>query len=99
MDELPNATAGQSLYLDAKGKGVVMEYFADGEIFFWSEDDIYLEFDAKNVEFLLAALCQQERLLKSGRAISAPSKHVGPSLDSLDEADLGSQPEADQAPA
>lgn len=73
MNELPNAPAGQSLQLDAKGKDVVFEYFADGEIFFWTDDGVCLEFDRKNATLLLAALRQQEKLPKSARTIPAVS--------------------------
>ena len=68
MNELPEAPAGQTLQLDAKGKDVAFEYFADGEIFFWTDEGLCLEFDRKNVTLLLAALRQQEKLPKSGRA-------------------------------
>ena len=73
MNELPDAPVGQSLQLDAKGKDVAFEYFADGEIFFWTDDGLCLEFDRKNAALLLAALRQQEKLPKSGRSLPAPS--------------------------
>jgi len=73
MNELPDAPAGQSLQLDAKGKDVTFEYFADGEIFFWTDDGICLEFDRKNVALLLAALRQQEKLPKSARPLPTAS--------------------------
>lgn len=82
MNELPDAPAGQSLQLDAKGKDVAFEYFADGEIFFWTDDGLCLEFDRKNVALLLAALRQQEKLPKTGRPLPtpglAPSRVAGP---------------------
>ena len=71
MNELPDAPAGQSLQLDAKGKDVAFEYFADGEIFFWTDEGLCLEFDRKNVALLLAALRQQEKLPKTGRPMPA----------------------------
>ena len=73
MNELPDAPAGQSLQLDAKGKDVSFEYFADGEILFWTDDGVCLEFDRKNVTLLLAALRQQEKLPKSARPLPTAS--------------------------
>ena len=82
MNELPDAPAGQSMQLDAKGKDVVFEYFADGEIFFWTDDGVCLEFDRKNAALLLAALRQQEKLQKSARPLPAaqpmPSRAATP---------------------
>lgn len=67
MNELPDAASGQSLRLDAKGHDVAFEYFADGEILFWTDEGICLEFDRKNATLLLAALRQQEKMPKSAR--------------------------------
>ena len=85
MNELPNApaaAAGQSLQLDAKGKGVSFEYFADGEILFWTDDGVCMEFDRKNATLLLAALRLQEKLPKPARSAqvtsAAPSRPTSP---------------------
>ena len=48
MNELPNHAIGQSVQLDAKGREVFLEYFPDGDIFFWTDDGVCLEFDRKN---------------------------------------------------
>jgi len=74
MNELPNRATGQSVPLDAKGKDVVLEFFADGDIFFWTDDGVCLEFDRRNTALILAALRQQEKLPKTTRA--APTTHV-----------------------
>lgn len=95
MNELPDAPAGQSLQLDAKGRDVVFQYFADGEIFFWTDDGVCLEFDRRNAALLLGALRQQEKLPKSARPLpvagAAPSRSANPlavtSLRSRFEAD------------
>ena len=73
MNELPDARSGQSLQLDAKGKNVALEYFADGEVLLWTDEGFCLEFDRKNVATLLAALRQQEKLPKSARPAPAPT--------------------------
>ena len=70
MNELPSGGKGQSVQIDAKGKNVLLEYFPDGDIFFWTDDGICLEFDRKNTALIIAALRQQEKLPKTSRAIS-----------------------------
>ena len=96
MNELPDAPAGQSLQLDAKGKDVAFEYFGDGEIFFWTDDGICLEFDRKNVALLLAALRQQEKLPKSGRPLAAPGPVPSRAASPAVAAGLRGGPEADK---
>lgn len=68
MNELPNGAKGQSVQLDAKGKSTLLECFPDGDIFFWTDDGICLEFDRKNTALIIAALRQQEKLPKPSRA-------------------------------
>lgn len=70
MNELPNNAKGQPVQLDAKGKSVLLECFSDGDIFFWTDEGICLEFDRKNTGLLIAALRQQEKLPKATRAPS-----------------------------
>lgn len=70
MNELPNNAKGQPVQIDAKGKNVLMEYFPDGDVFFWTDDGICLEFDRKNTALIIAALRQQEKLPKTSRAAS-----------------------------
>jgi hypothetical protein len=57
--------------LDAKGKDVLLECYADGEILFWTDDGICLEFDRKNASLIIAALRKQEKLPKSSRTNTA----------------------------
>lgn len=70
MNELPNNAKGQSVQMDAKGKNVLLECFPDGDIFFWTDDGICLEFDRKNTAIIIAALRQQEKLPKTSRSTS-----------------------------
>ena len=70
MNELPNNGKGQSVQMDAKGKNVLLEYYPDGDIFFWTDDGICLEFDRKNTAIIIAALRQQEKLPKPSRPTS-----------------------------
>jgi len=72
MNELPNGGKGQSVQMDAKGKNVLLEYYPDGDIFFWTDDGICLEFDRKNTAMIIAALRQQEKLPKPSRSVSPP---------------------------
>jgi len=97
MNELPAAPAGQSLQLEAKGKEVTFEYFADGEIFFWTDEGVCLEFDRKNVSLLLAALRQQEKLPKSARPLPAASTVPIRTSNPLAAASLRSRFEVDKA--
>jgi len=53
--------------LDAKGKEVLLECYPDGEILFWSDDGIHLEFDRKHTALVLAALRKQDKLPKPPR--------------------------------
>ncbi|HUY04074.1 MAG TPA: hypothetical protein VMV33_12395 [Rhodocyclaceae bacterium] len=71
LNELPNIATGQSIQLDAKGKDVILEIFPDGDIFFWTDDGMCMEFDRKNTALILAALRQQEKLPKTTRAVPA----------------------------
>ncbi len=80
MNELPNNSKGQPVELDAKGKNVLLECYSDGDIFFWTDDGICLEFDRKNTTLLIAALRQQEKLPKTSRA--APQALVAESRPS-----------------
>ncbi|MDD5175480.1 MAG: hypothetical protein PHQ05_03525 [Sterolibacterium sp.] len=68
---LPNAVTSDSIQLDAKGKDVLLECYADGEILFWTDDGICLEFDRKNASLIIAALRRQEKLPKTSRASTA----------------------------
>jgi len=68
---LPNPMPRDSIQLDAKGKDVLLECYADGEILFWTEDGICLEFDRKNAALIIAALRKQEKLPKTSRTTSA----------------------------
>ena len=96
MNELPNHAVGQSIQLDAKGKDVLLEYFPDGDIFFWTDDGICLEFDRRNTALILAALRLQEKLPKTTRA--APATHVSlpRSPSALTAANLKMGSETDQ---
>jgi len=97
MNELPNVAIGQSVQLDAKGKDVLLEYFPDGDIFFWTDDGVCLEFDRRNTALILAALRQQEKLPKPTRTAPAthaalprsPSALTAASLKAGSEKDLG----------
>lgn len=68
---LPNVMPRDSIQLDAKGKDVLLECYADGEILFWTDDGICFEFDRKNAALIIAALRKQEKLPKSSRATTA----------------------------
>ena len=83
MNELPSSSKGQSVELDAKGRNVLLECYADGDIFFWTDDGICLEFDRKNTSLLISALRQQEKLPKTARPtaqIAVASPHPSRSL-------------------
>ena len=67
----PNPMPRDSIQLDAKGKDVLLECYADGEVLFWTEDGICLEFDRKNAALIIAALRKQEKLPKAARATTA----------------------------
>lgn len=79
----PNTAAVDSLLLDAKGKEVLLECYPDGEILFWTDDGIHLEFDRKHTSLIIAALRKQEKLPKSSRdaqpaEVSSPQqRHQG----------------------
>lgn len=88
INELP--AFGQTIPLDAKGKDVTLEAFPDGDIFFWTDDGICLEFDRKNTALILAALRQQEKLPKSSRAASATHAPSVRSLGALSAVRLSS---------
>ncbi|MFA7268279.1 MAG: hypothetical protein WC073_02920 [Sterolibacterium sp.] len=68
---LPNTASTDSIQLDAKGKDVLLECYADGDILFWTDDGICLEFDRKNCSLIIAALKKQEKLPKNPRATTA----------------------------
>ena len=68
---LPNPMPRDSVQLDAKGKDVLLECYADGEVLFWTEDGICLEFDRKNAALIIAALRKQEKLPKTARPTTA----------------------------
>lgn len=72
MNELPSGANWQSMELNAKGKSVVLECYPDGEIFFWTDDGVCLEFDGRNTALIAAALKQQEKLPKTSRPAPAP---------------------------
>lgn len=59
----PN-TAVDSMLLDAKGKEILLECYPDGEILFWSDDGIHLEFDRRHTALILGALRKQEKIPK-----------------------------------
>lgn len=61
---LPSAVASDSIQLDAKGKDVLLECYADGEVLFWTDDGVCLEFDRKNAALIIAALRKQDKLPK-----------------------------------
>jgi len=63
----PNTKAVDSLLLDAKGREVLLECYSDGEILFWSDDGIHLEFDRKQTALIIAALRKQDKLPKPAR--------------------------------
>ena len=67
----PNPMPRDSIQLDAKGKDVLLECYADGDILLWTEDGICLEFDRKNAALIIAALRKQEKLPKSSRTATA----------------------------
>ena len=68
---LSNPMPRDSIQLEAKGKDVLLECYADGEVLFWTEDGICLEFDRKNSALIIAALRKQEKLPKPSRAATA----------------------------
>ncbi|MCX7173230.1 MAG: hypothetical protein NT159_04745 [Proteobacteria bacterium] len=72
----PNAAAVDSLLLDAKGKEVLLECYPDGEILFWSDDGIHLEFDRKHTALIIAALRKQEKLPKPSKDSQYPEAHT-----------------------
>ena len=88
MNELPNGAKGQSVQLDAKGKSTLLECFPDGDIFFWTDDGICLEFDRKNTALIIAALRQQEKLPKPSRAAPPPLAAMPRQLRPLTAASL-----------
>ena len=63
----PNTHAVDSVLLDAKGKEILLECYPDGEILFWSDDGIHLEFDRKHTALIIAALRKQDKLPKPAR--------------------------------
>ncbi len=95
MNELPNHAIGQSVQLDAKGREVFLEYFPDGDIFFWTDDGISLEFDRRNTALILAALRLQEKLPKTIRAAPAAQVSLPRSPSSLTAASLKLRSETD----
>jgi hypothetical protein len=77
--------AVDSLLLDAKGKEVLLECYPDGEILFWSDDGIHLEFDRKQTALIIAALRKQEKLPKLARdsvqvEVSSPQLRQQPAV-------------------
>ncbi len=92
-NELP--APGQSIPLDAKGKDVILEIFPDGDIFFWTDDGICLEFDRKNTALILAALRQQEKLPKAARPAPVAHAPLVRPLGALAAVNLRAGPEAD----
>lgn len=72
----PNAAAVDSLLLDAKGKEVLLECHPDGEILFWSEEGIHLEFDRRQTALIIAALRKQDKLPKPARDSQNPETHA-----------------------
>ena len=95
-NELPNHAIGQSVQLDAKGKDVFLEFFPDGDIFFWTDDGVSLEFDRRNTALILAALRQQEKLPKTTRTASATQVSLPRSPSVLTAANLKMGSESDQ---
>jgi len=93
INELP--APGQSIPLDAKGKDVILEVFPDGDIFFWTDDGICLEFDRKNTTLILAALRQQEKLPKTTRAAPVAHAPLARPPGALTAVSLRPGPEAD----
>lgn len=80
----PNTAPVDSILLDAKGQEVLLECHPDGEILFWSDDGVHLEFDRKQTALIMAALRKQEKLPKLFRDVQpdeGPSpqlRHQGP---------------------
>lgn len=97
MNELPNNAKGQPVQIDAKGKNVLLECFPDGDIFFWTDDGICLEFDRKNTALIIAALRQQEKLPKTSRAVSPTLAAVPRPPRTLTAASLGTGSGAEAA--
>lgn len=83
MNELPNNSKGQSIQLDAKGRNVVLEYFADGEAYFWTDDGVCLEFDKRNAALIVAALRLQDKFPRNSRAPAPALNPVAQSLRTL----------------
>ncbi|MFA6314132.1 MAG: hypothetical protein WC681_21840 [Sterolibacterium sp.] len=67
MSASPNIAAVDSVVLDAKGKEILLECYADGELLFWSDEGTHLEFDRKQASLILAALRKQDKLPKPSR--------------------------------
>ena len=61
------STSTDSILLDAKGQEVLLECYPDGEILFWTDEGIHLEFDRKHTGLIIAALRKQEKLPKLPR--------------------------------
>jgi len=80
----------EAIQLDAKGKDVLLECYADGEVLLWTEDGICLEFDRKNAALIIAALRKQEKLPKPARAATADLLPFQRAVRPLPTANLGS---------
>jgi len=72
----PNTNAVDSVLLDAKGKEILLECYPDGEILFWSDDGIHLEFDRKHTALIIAALRKQDKLPKPARDPQSAETHA-----------------------
>lgn len=93
----PNPMPREAIQLDAKGKDVLLECYADGEVLFWTEDGICLEFDRKNAALIIAALRKQEKLPKPARATTADLLPFQRSVRPLPTANLSSSAQAKPA--
>lgn len=71
-----NIAATDSLLLDAKGQEILLECYPDGEILFWSDEGLHLEFDRKNAALILAALRKQDKLPKLFKDPPAAEEHA-----------------------
>lgn len=72
----PKIAAVDTILLDAKGKEILLECYADGELLFWSDEGTHLEFDRKQTALILAALRKQDKLPKPSRDSQIPETHV-----------------------
>ena len=96
--ELPSTAAVDASLLDAKGKEVLLECYPDGEILFWSDDGIHLEFDRRNTALIIAALRKQDKLPKPPRD-AAPAEAPAPQQQQRPAASAPPAPRGRQAVA